>query len=122
MVLEAVGGAYSYYGRVSSTTGLPTVMGWANHERQWRGELFAELAGSREADVKEIYSTLNAAYAQELLARYGVTYIFVGTLERDPNYANFAGLQKFDRIFAAVYRDNNVVIYRVDQPLAEETP
>lgn len=122
VVLEAVGGAYSYYGRVSSATGLQTVMGWANHERQWRGDLFTELAGTREIDVREIYNTLSIIRAQELLATYNVTYVFVGSLERDRDFANPAGIVKFDRFLTAVYRDVNVVIYRVDQPLVERNP
>ena len=72
VVLEAVGGAYSDYGRVSSATGLPTLLGWANHERQWRGERYDELAGTREQDIREIYNTLSTSRARELLEQYGV--------------------------------------------------
>lgn len=122
VVLEAVGGAYSYYARVSSTTGLPTVIGWANHERQWRGERYDDLAGSREHDVREIYDTPNMQRAQELLDRYQVNYIFVGTLERDPAFASPAGIQKFDRFLTAVYNASGVTIYSVDQPLTKEAP
>lgn len=123
VVLEAVGGAYSYYGRVSSATGLPTVIGWANHERQWRGPLYDELAGTREQDVLEIYNTPNMLRAQELLNKYGVTYVFVGTLERNPQYASPAGIGKFDQYLTAVYRAEGVAIYRADLPLiAEEQP
>ncbi len=123
VVLEAVGGAYSYYGRVSTTTGLPTVMGWANHERQWRGPLYDELAGTREQDVLEIYNTPNMLRAQELLSKYGVTYIFVGTLERNPQYASSVGISKFDQYLTAVYRAEGIAIYRADLPLiAEEQP
>jgi len=123
VVLEAVGGAYSYYGRVSSATGLPTVIGWENHERQWRGPLYDELAGTRGQDVHEIYNTPNMLRAQELLAKYGVTYIFVGTLERNPQYASPNGIGKFDRYLTAVYRAEGIAIYRADLPLiAEEQP
>jgi uncharacterized membrane protein len=39
VVLEAPGnkGAYTPEGRVSSATGLPTLVGWTHHENQWRG-------------------------------------------------------------------------------------
>jgi uncharacterized membrane protein len=120
VVLEAIGGAYSDYGRVSALTGLQTVMGWPNHERQWRGEKYAELAGTRESDVSEIYNTQSATLAQELLDEYNVTYIFVGSLERSAGFATPAGLQKFDRFLTPVFRDGTVVIYRADQPLIEE--
>ena len=37
VILETTGDPYSYFARFSSNTGLPTVLGWANHEGLWRG-------------------------------------------------------------------------------------
>ena len=37
VVLEASGGQYSFYGRASTVSGIPSVLGWAGHEVQWRG-------------------------------------------------------------------------------------
>ena len=48
--------------------------------------------------------------------------IFVGSLERDPGYASPTGIQKFSRYFPVVFQDENVTIYRADQPLSEGTP
>nr|MBN1229821.1 hypothetical protein [Anaerolineae bacterium] len=121
IVLEAIGGSYTYYARVSSVTGIPTLMGWPGHEGQWRGPAYTEFAGSRVADVQEIYSTLNAARARELIEQYRITYIFVGSLERDPNYAPAAGIAKFDDFLTTVYRNDGVIIYRADQPLVKDT-
>ncbi|MGE5278067.1 MAG: DUF2298 domain-containing protein, partial [Acidobacteriota bacterium] len=36
VLLEATGDPYQEFARISSHTGLPTVMGWANHEGLWR--------------------------------------------------------------------------------------
>ena len=36
-IVEAVGGQYSAYGRISASTGIPTLLGWAGHQYQWRG-------------------------------------------------------------------------------------
>ncbi len=122
VVLEAVGGAYSQYGRVSSATGIPTLLGWPNHERQWRGERYADVAGTREQDVQEIYNTRSVERAEDLLARYGVTYVFVGALERNPEYASPAGLAKFDEFLTPVYADEGVTIYRADLTSMEARP
>jgi YYY domain-containing protein len=120
IVLEAVGGAYSYYGRVSGSTGVPTLIGWSNHERQWRGPRYDDYAGTRIQDTSEIYNTTNIARAQELIEQYGVTYVFVGTLERSPEYASAVGLAKFDRYYPVAFESDGATIYRVDQPLSEE--
>jgi len=122
VVLEAVGGQYSYYGRVSAFTGLQTVMGWPGHERQWRGDRYPDYAGTREEDVQEIYNTTSIIRALELLEKYGVTYVYVGQLERDPNYASPAGIIKFSRYLVPAYQNGTVTIYRVDQPIAKEQP
>lgn len=119
VVLEAIGGQYSYFARVSMATGVPTVLGWPGHERQWRGERYDALAGTREQDVQEMYATTNMQRAQELLDRYGVTYVFVGSLERNGGYASPAGLLKFDHALTVAYQNNSVTIYRADQPLSE---
>ena len=37
VVLEATGDPYSEFARISSHTGIPTVLGWGNHEGLWRG-------------------------------------------------------------------------------------
>ena len=54
VITEAVGGQYSNYGRVSANTGLPTILGWAGHEYQWRGDTPEPAA--REPAVATIYS------------------------------------------------------------------
>jgi len=36
IILEAIGGDYSNFGRVSSRTGIPTLLGWPDHEHRWR--------------------------------------------------------------------------------------
>jgi len=55
VVAEAIGGGYSYFGRISANTGYPTVLGWIGHEAQWRGGY--QLHGTRETDIATLYST-----------------------------------------------------------------
>jgi uncharacterized membrane protein len=78
-IVEATNGSYLWYGRVSIYTGLPTVLGWGDHEAEQRNaaEVYA-----RQADVVAFYGTDDPAAALEFLHRYNVTYVYVGMLEQ----------------------------------------
>ena len=84
IVLEAWGDSYSEDCRVSAYTGIPTVMGWYVHEWLWR-ENVDEL-NKRVEDVNAIYTITDdpadQAAAREILKKYDVQYIFVGSCER----------------------------------------
>jgi uncharacterized membrane protein len=80
VVLEATANPYSEYARISSHTGIPTVLGWANHEGLWRSN--DPQIAARAADVKAIYSTPDSRAAALLLRKYRVAYVVVGDLER----------------------------------------
>lgn len=74
--------SYSYACRVSSNTGgIPAVIGWARHERFWGGRDHEEVK-KRIGDVSLIYSTGSEEEAIELIEKYNVTYVYIGTLER----------------------------------------
>ncbi len=108
VILEATGGSYTYYGRVSSQTGLPTLLGWDFHEVQWRGS--GEEGNKRKPDIKTIYGTLDAQVALTLMDKYDVEYVYVGSLERG-RYPS-AALDKFDYIMDVVYQRGAVTIYK----------
>ena len=107
VVAEAVGGAYSSYARVSIYTGLPTVLGWGNHEGQWRD--FA-LQGSRAQDIETLYSTPDWVTAQDIIKRYNIRYVYVGGLERSTYRVSE---EKFNVFLKPVFQQGNVVIYQV---------
>ncbi len=57
MIVEAPGCAYQTINgvpmnRFSAFTGVPTLLGWANHERQWRRGEFEDL--SAEIDARDM--------------------------------------------------------------------
>ena len=121
VILEAPGRSYNYEGRISAFSGLPTLLGWAIHESQWRGNYDEQ--GRREPDIQTIYSTKSGDLALELLQRWQVKYVIVGPSEisyiqqlcTDPNRAcnlNRA-LSKFDTTLETVFKQGNVTIYRV---------
>ena len=117
-ILEAVGGGYTHFGRISSSTGVPTVLNWPGHEGQWRGS--TEKFKGREQDVARIYQTLNAEEARILLDKYDVDYVYVGPRERQ-KYGD-KGLGKFSSFMDAVFALDDVAIYKLDRPqsLAQE--
>jgi len=108
VLAEAVGGSYSDYGRVSVYTGLPAVLGWPGHEVQWRGT--AEPQGSRQDDLKSLYETPDWEGARSILERYGIRYVFLGSLERS-TYAVVE--EKFQDHLSSVFQSGAVSIYEV---------
>jgi len=107
VVAEAVGGQYSEFARVSTFTGMPTVLGWPGHESQWRD---ASLQGSREDDIQALYTTPDWDIAQEIINRYNIRYVYVGNLERTTYPINE---EKFNLFLRPVYQQGNVTVYEV---------
>lgn len=104
VVLEATGDPYGYFARVSVNTGLPTVLGWANHERVWRGPL-PEIE-QRRREVDTIYGSTDMEEVDALLRRHHVRYVFVGELERQRFGTEalakfFAHPSRFARVFVS---------------------
>ncbi len=108
VILEVTGGSFTEYARVSSRTGLPTVLGWGGHELQWRGNY--DEPGRREPDINAIYSSTDVQRILTLFEKYGITYVYVGSLERGKY--NPAALAKFDRFMDVAFQQGNVTIYK----------
>lgn len=85
VVLEAPGDSYTGYERVSVATGLPTVRGWYVHEWLWRSD--TELLNERSADIETIYTGEDEQTVRDLIKKYNISYIYIGSLERSM-YAN----------------------------------
>ncbi len=84
VIVEATRDAYNpQYGRVATLTGIPTLLGWENHQRQWRGVLYNAFAGGRAQDVERLYSDARWETAADILQRYGVDYVVYGWTERN---------------------------------------
>src|SRR3990172_8816629 len=114
VIVEVSGGSYSQNARVSAHTGLPTLLGWDFHERQWRGKGIDAVINERKMDLDTIYGGTDLAAAQTALKKYGVTYVYVGPQERQ-QYAKqgTAGLDKLARVGEVAYRNSGVIIYKV---------
>lgn len=83
VVAEAVGEPYRIeYGRVGTLAGIPIVLGWENHERQWRGNTYASIAGTRHVDMKRLYTAADMDEVDDIIRRYDIDYILYGASER----------------------------------------
>ena len=110
VVLEANGDSYSEYERVSAMTGLPTVMGWYVHEWLWRNDV--DDLNEKSGEIETIYTSTDTARIQELIEKYDISYIFVGSCEREKYGENLnnAGLESLGEI---VYQDPDYETYIV---------
>jgi uncharacterized membrane protein len=121
VILEAPGKSYNYEGRISAFTGLPTVLGWALHQGQWRGNYTEQ--SLREPDIVTIYTTGDAQQMLDLLRKWEVRYVIVGATEM--NYIQeqcgdatrrcnlTAALRKFDLLLEPVFTQGQTTIYLV---------
>jgi uncharacterized membrane protein len=116
----AEGVTLSYdYGRLrySIFSGQPAVIGWPFHEQQWGRT--TEI-GTREDDMRRLYTTRNWEEARQILQRYEVRYVIVGPNEFSLYNRADMGLslqvEKFDTFLTPVFQSPSVTIYEV--PLA----
>jgi len=107
--------AISYYRegglRVSSYTGLPTLVGMHQSEQRWGDEV-----GRREQQAKLLFDTTDITAAQKVIADLHISLIYIGQLERAPKLYAPAGIAKFETmaqqgLLREVYRNEKTVIY-----------
>ena len=112
VVAEAVGGQYSGFARISTLSGQPAVLGWPGHEGQWRGGY--EEVGSRESDIRTLYETPEWAIALEIIRRYNIRYIFIGSLEVSTYALN---AEKFMQNLRVGFEQGSVRVFVVPRAL-----
>jgi len=112
VVAEAsiVGASYTGYSRISTYTGLPTVLGWSMHESQWRGTY--EPQGTRQDDLATLYTTPDWETARQIIQKYNIRYIFIGGLERTTYRVQE---DKFYQALPIVFQQGGVTIYEASQ-------
>ena len=106
VIVEAVGGSYTDFARMSTFSGQPTLLGWPGHESQWRGG-FTEI-GSRQQDVEAIYTSPDWESTRQLLVRYAVDFVVVGNMERNTYAVNE---QKLIENMPIAFQSGNLTIY-----------
>jgi uncharacterized membrane protein len=96
--------------RVSSFTGLPTLLG-AHQSEQRYGDV---QVGPRERIAREFYLTGDMARAKQIADELNISYVYVGKLERSVYPAE--GIAKFEAmveqdLLDVAFRNQEVTIY-----------
>ena len=115
VVLEANGDSYTDYERVSAMTGLPTVLGWYVHEWLWRNDV-ADL-NLKSEEIQNIYTSTDEEQVKELLEKYDISYIFIGSCERE-KYGSDLNSNLLKSLGETVFQDTDydTCIIRVQNP------
>ncbi|MBK8135992.1 MAG: hypothetical protein IPK52_09145 [Chloroflexi bacterium] len=119
-------GSYDYFpggiasGRLAGITGLPTVLGWQGHERQWRGRGYSAAIGTREQDIVTLYTDLRLDVVQPIIEQYGIDYIVYGSAERT-RYGQ-DGEVKFREGLEIVCESGDTRVYRTSTALRAAEP
>lgn len=120
VVAEASRDTYnSSYGRVGAFTGLPTVINWENHERQWRGPSYDEVAGTRRQDIDRLYTDLRWDAVVPIIDHYKIDYIMYSQTERS-QYGG-EGEAKFEEHLTPVCDFGSARVYAVDHNAVAST-
>ena len=83
VIAEAVGGAYTQYARFSSASGVPALLGWANHESVWRTNEILPETDRRSLLIERLYTASNAEDIRQAAVEAGVHLVAIGSLERE---------------------------------------
>ena len=105
IIVEAEGGDYTYYSRISSFTGIPGIIGMPFHEYMWRGDDTGWFT-TRLTDIKSIYESPEKTII--LMKKYNATLLYVGDAERERYKVNIprTGLM-------TIYSAGGTEIYRL---------
>lgn len=111
VILEAQGDSYTDYARISSNTGLPTVLGWTVHEWLWRGTY--DIPAPRISEVQNLYESPDINIVKTLIKKYKISYVYIGGLEIQ-KYPNLSE-DKFKKLGKVVYQNQNTRIYQINE-------
>ncbi len=91
VILQNSTTAYKSFSTISAYTGIPTVLGWKNHQWLWRSNGVLDQYGNiscpesvsrRYDDVVTMYTSSKDAEVCSLIEKYNVDYIYIGVTER----------------------------------------
>lgn len=80
-LVEAEGGDFVYYSRISAFTGIPTLIGWPFHEMLWRNNNPPGWYAKRTTVVRTMYE--DPSWCLKLMKMFGIDLLYVGPSERE---------------------------------------
>jgi YYY domain-containing protein len=119
ILAEAKIGYYREGGmRVAAYTGLPSILGGL-HQNEQRPSI---QVGRRDGSVNEFWTTTDATRAEQLVRQLGITFIYVGQIERVHYGENVAA--KFEELverglLERVYENDQTTIYKVTPAIVQ---
>ena len=119
IMLEAPGESYHHEtSRVSSMTGLPTLLAWPHHVKERSHP--EDLVRRREQNATAIYTSNDKRRVLGLLSENGVDYIYAGKEERR-RFGNVARhFSGYGDVLDVVYHNDDVMIYKVRRNMNSE--
>lgn len=111
VVLQAPGELYQWNNAITTFTGLPTVIGWAGHEINWRFPKRIEI-DTRWSDVGRIYTSGDIREVEGLLKKYDVSYVYFGETEVK-RYRRQGLFEEYPGRFRKVFEYGDVAVYDV---------
>ena len=82
VMVEGIGEAYTDGARMSCASGVPTVLGWWNHESVWRGGAITDELNRRQDRVNRLFRCGDPQAVRTIAAELGAGYLVVGNVER----------------------------------------
>jgi YYY domain-containing protein len=110
VILEKSGGAYNpSESAFGGFTGHSNVLGWKNHEGQWRGDY--EEISVRDPIIQTIYQTTNPDEAQRLIEELQIDYVAVTQQEIAAYSLTADQISKFQSFMTPVFQQGSVIIF-----------
>jgi uncharacterized membrane protein len=106
IIVETPGTRWTYRGRVSTFSGIPTILGYKGHEFLWRNDHPMGWKDKRTNDIKSIYESSNTTI--ELMKKYNADLLYVGSTEKQ-----YYRVDLPESGLCIIYKNEEVTIYKI---------